>query len=297
MILSGKELKHISELETDVCIIGGGPAAISMALSLSNTKHRVVLLTGGSWKQTHFTKDLNKGIIVPVGSHEPLELSRRRQFGGGSAVWAGRCVPFNEIDFIQRHWVEGSGWPIPYSEIANYYEKASGICGIGRPIFSGLSLGERSEIIPGFDDFNFNSNELERWSAPINFAVGYKHELEKAGNVRVLLDTHCLCLNMEDSENIKNVRARVGDKDIFINGKYFVLATGGIENARLLLASANGYFPKGIGNQNDNVGRYYMTHITGSYAKIDLKERGKVLFDFDKDTDGTFYRRRWSIPE
>jgi len=75
------------------------------------------------------------------------------------------------------------------------------------------------------------------------------------------------------------------------------LAAGGIENAQLLLASANKHFPTGIGNQHDNVGRYYMTHITGTYAKLNPTDRDKVMFDFEKDKDGIFYRRRWRITD
>jgi choline dehydrogenase-like flavoprotein len=47
--------------------------------------------------------------------------------------------------------------------------------------------------------------------------------------------------------------------------KAFVLCTGGIENARLLLAS-NKVAAKGIGNQNDLVGRYFMDHLRWAFA-------------------------------
>jgi len=45
-----------------------------------------------------------------------------------------------------------------------------------------------------------------------------------------------------------------------IGAKLFVLATGGIENARLLLLS-NGVEPMGLGNRRDLVGRFFMDHI------------------------------------
>ncbi|MCG6862928.1 MAG: hypothetical protein LJE70_16860, partial [Chromatiaceae bacterium] len=44
-----------------------------------------------------------------------------------------------------------------------------------------------------------------------------------------------------------------------VRAKVYVLATGGLENARVLLLS-NDVAPSGLGNQNDLVGRYFMEH-------------------------------------
>ena len=300
MITSKEDLIDGQELTADICIIGGGPAAISMALSFSSTKYKVILITGGGWAQTQANSNLYQGIITPVGSHEPIESTRRRQFGGGSAVWAGRCVPFDALDFEYRSWVKESGWPISYNQLLPYFKKACSICQIGDFDFNTASVfpDKQQEIIPGLDSAELESRHLERYSSPIHFAKDYKTQLESSLTVQVLLDAHVLELEMQNGANaISGVKIAAGDNRAKVLAKYFVMAAGGIENARLLLASANKHFPTGIGNQYDNVGRYYMTHITGTYAKLNPTDRDKVMFDFEKDKDGIFCRRRWGISE
>jgi len=298
MILSKDDLAASQELSTEICIIGGGPAAISIALSYASTDYKVILITGGSWTQTQVNRRLYKGVINPVGSHEPIETTRRRQFGGGSAVWARRCVPLYPLDFEYRAWVPASGWPVAYNHLLPYFKKACTICQIEDFDFDSRSVfpDKQPEIIPEFDSAELESSHLERYSCPIHFAKNHKTQLESSLTVQVLLDAHVLSLEMQNrADTISGVEIAAGNKRAKVSAKYFVLAAGGIENARLLLASANKHFPADIGNQHDNVDRYYMTHIIGTYAKLNPTDRDKVMFDFEKDKDGIFCRRRWRI--
>jgi choline dehydrogenase-like flavoprotein len=78
----------------------------------------------------------------------------------------------------------------------------------------------------------------------------------------------------------------------------YVLACGGLENARLLLAS-NDVEPRGIGNGHGNVGRYYMTHLMGVVGGIELSAGTQGLaYGFERDAEGVYCRRRiWVTPE
>jgi choline dehydrogenase-like flavoprotein len=300
MILTKEQILNETSFVADICIVGGGPTAISMALAFRDSPLRVIIIAGGGWTETSSNQDLNIGIISPPGSHEPLEESRRRQFGGTSAVWGKRCVPFDPIDFKARPWVSESGWPLSYNDLLPYYEKAAEICKIGSCNFdvSQVFLGKQQEIIEGLDSNYIASNPLERSSPIKNFAKAYKGELENNSNIKVLLDAHVLSLEMlEGSEKVTNVMAAVDSSRLTVRASHFVLATGGIENARLLLVSANKYFPKGLGNQHDNVGRHYMCHISGTFAKINFFDRSNAIFDYEKDHSGIFCRRRWWISE
>ena len=63
-----------------------------------------------------------------------------------------------------------------------------------------------------------------------------------------------------------------------VQAREFVLATGGLEVPRLLLAS-NDVKPAGIGNDHDLVGRYYMCHIAGTAAFIELQRIRRNLYN------------------
>ena len=77
----------------------------------------------------------------------------------------------------------------------------------------------------------------------------------------------------------------------------YVLAAGGIENPRLLLASKNTFHPHGIGNDYDIVGRYYQAHFMGVFAEVSPKNRKNIIFDFEADNEKVLCRRRWWVNE
>jgi choline dehydrogenase-like flavoprotein len=88
------------------------------------------------------------------------------------------------------------------------------------------------------------------------------------------------------------------DRTFTVEARHYVLACGGLENARLLLASRD-LEPSGVGNRHGNVGRYYMSHMAGVIATIKLHdaERGFV-YNYERDSQGVYCRRRlWVTPE
>ncbi len=288
-----------SSLESDFCIIGGGPAAISLALALGTAGRKITVIVGGGWSQTAANRDLHRGAQLPNRSHEPLEENRRRQFGGASSVWGGRCVPFDPIDFEARDWVPDSGWPFPMDALQPYYRRAAELCQVGAPDFDAHhAFPTRSrEIIAGLDSSQIVSYPLERWSPPIDFAATYGARLARNPHVQVLLDAHALRLvATPDGRRIASVNAVRGGQGLVIRAERFVLAAGGIENPRILLNSVAPRFPTGVGNQNDNVGRYYMSHLSGNYAQLIPFHPQELRADFERDAKGVYCRRRWWIP-
>ena len=186
-------------LECDVCVLGAGPAGITIGHELVGTSRSVILLAGGGTRETEEWRALNRGFSWPPGSHEPLERNRRRQFGGASAVWGGRCVPLDPIDFEERSWVPFSGWPLTSADLASYIIRATKLCEAGEAIYnaSSLFLDRQSEIIAGFDGPDVFSWPLERWGPPTHFAKRYGPALRKALNVRVLLNASGVHLQLE----------------------------------------------------------------------------------------------------
>jgi choline dehydrogenase-like flavoprotein len=296
MIIAPKKYKEGTIIETDICIIGGGPAAISLALSFLNQNTKIIILAGGTWKEKSRHRALNKGVIEPAGSHEPLEENRRRVLGGGTSVWGGRCVPFDPIDFERRSWVPHSGWPITYEEVEQYFERSLQFCEAGENNFDARVVfpGKNPEIIPGMDSDDMVSYKLERWSAPTRFAYRYKHIFNSNRNIDIYLDAHVININVSNhAERVDSVTVIINGSEIKVKADKFVLAAGGIENPRLLLSSKSSFHPKGIGNQHDNVGRYYMCHLMGTFGAVDPFNRKEILFPFELDQQAIYCRRRW----
>ena len=288
-------------LESDICIIGGGPAAITVAMQLLNKSASILLLVGGSRsRETAFDQDLNRGVVARQGSHESLEENRRRVFGGASTAWGGRCIPFDPLDFRPRSWIPESGWPFLYDDIEPFYRQALKLCRAGRYDFDGRSVfpNKGSEIIEGMESGDLEAWHLERWSPPINFATEFKGELTRAKNLRVFLNAHALRLvSTHSKERIDVFEAISEGKRFQVRAKIFVLAAGGIENARILLASSSQFHPRGVGNDHDLVGRFYQCHPHGIYASLAPTNRKAIKYEYEKDSDGTYCRRRWWISE
>jgi choline dehydrogenase-like flavoprotein len=76
-----------------------------------------------------------------------------------------------------------------------------------------------------------------------------------------------------------------------IQARFFVLACGGIENARLLLVS-NSVLKNGIGNQNDLVGRFFMEHPHITRAKALFWAGDEILSVSEGKTENRLFRNR-----
>ncbi|MGI4834041.1 MAG: GMC oxidoreductase [Janthinobacterium lividum] len=300
MIITDNFAQLDKNLTADICLIGSGPAAISLALSLNNTGLDVLMLAGGGWTESVASQDLYRGSVWPAGSHEPLEENRRRQFGGTSAAWGGRCIPFEPLDFKRRDWVPDSGWPFTYDELLPYYQRAAELCQIGDFEFDARQAfaGNPTEIVTGLDSAELVSYPLERWSPPVHFGKEYRAALEASPNIRVLFDAHAIALQPAlGADEVSHVDVDVRGFRLQVRARRFVLATGGIENARLLLTSTSERYPAGLGNQHDNVGRYYMVHLSGTYTDVKLHDKSQLWGGFERDANGVYCRRRWWFSE
>jgi choline dehydrogenase-like flavoprotein len=297
MIEDARSIPPDTLLQADLCIIGGGAAAIAVAIEYHKSGRQVILLPGGGPNQTASGIDLYRGKVSPPGSHEPLEENRLRMWGGTTTVWGGRIVPFDPVDFEQRPWMPGSGWPIPLESLRDPIARACEFSEAGTADFDARSVFPRTqpEILKSFDDDTFATWPLERWSVPTDFSKRYRPDLDAAPNVRVLLHAHAIHLQLDpEGKIVRHVDAACQPGRVFrIEAKRTVIACGALENARLLLASRD-VLPAGIGNAHDQVGRYYQSHRFGVCGCAELKDPTKdFIYDFERDREGIYCRRRF----
>ncbi|HWF18363.1 MAG TPA: GMC family oxidoreductase, partial [Verrucomicrobiae bacterium] len=221
------------------------------------------------------------------------------QWGGATAAWGGRCIPFDAIDFEKRSWVPHSGWPITKAQLDPFYARALALCEAGEyKFFTEETFPEKQrEMIAGFDGPDVVSNRMERWGPPTHFGKRYARDLESASNVTVLFHANCQRIQLHsEGQRVEQITVASFERnEFFVRARFFVLACGGLENTRLLLAS-NDVMKTGIGNHSDKLGRYYMSHLFGALAMAKLRDNGgSFIFDLERDREQVYCRRRFWI--
>lgn len=308
MILNPHQLDLTQPLRAQVCIVGAGAAGITLACELDGTGLSVLLLDAGPVDgRGEVSQDAYEGSSE--GAHPTPRNFRRLGFGGTTAIWGGRCVPFDPIDFEPRDHVANSGWPIGYHEVARHYPKAMQYCDAGAFEFNAerAIAGGNSPVAGLADDSGIVVDQIERYSLPTHFGQRYRPKLVASTNVRVLGQTALLqLLRSADGQHIREAACRLLGRDgtpaggpaLRVQADHFVLATGGIETVRLLLASEREH--GGLGNPHDNVGRYYTCHVenvVGSLRPIASvgAEPTRNALAFETTRDGVYARRKLLI--
>jgi len=254
-----RELDDGQVLECDLCIVGGGAAGITIARAFAGAKLEVCLLESGGLEYEEEIQNLYRGANVGLPYFD-LDICRLRFFGGSTNHWAGRCRPLDELDFEHRPWVPLSGWPFGKAELDPYYREAQKICQLGAYDYTPEPwLNPGQEVLP-FDPAKVVSR-VWQFSPPTQFGEVYRGELESADNILLLL--HASVVDIAANEAGAEVQglqvATLAGKRLSVRARAYVLACGGLENPRLLLASSR-QVNVGLGNQRDMVGRCFMEH-------------------------------------
>ncbi len=284
-----------SLFETDLVIVGGGPAGLTIAREFFGTPVRVLILESGLLDQTPDHAVLAElesvgeprteaqrdkrlafhGASAATWSHEGQPYGVRcRALGGSSHAWAGKSAPFDRIDFAERSWIPNSGWPIERDSLQPYLDRATHIMNLGlkqpEPRFN-------SERLQSFY-WQFARSRLDHLDI---MRFGPEFVTFEAENVRVLLNATATRIDLAEDggsfseieiSTLDGVRSRV-------KAKAAVIAASGIENPRLLLAS-NTVHANGIGNTYDQVGRFLMDHPGARVGRFSPETMAPIVKKF-----------------
>ncbi len=240
----------------DICIIGAGMAGISLALNLDK-KYKILLLEGGDYDFSVESQEIYQGKVV---GHDywRLEDSRTRCFGGSSNVWGRWMAPLEARDFEKKPYAELSGWPIGKKDLDPYLEKTNDMFEMSKAFKPVSNVKEWDEVLkrPNKD---FEGFYIE--VSPIDFKEKFGSKIKESKNIDCYLNANLTDMKLlNDLSSVSEIEIKnYKNKTFQATAKKFILATGGIENARLLL-SFNKQCKKGIGNDNDQVGRYFCEH-------------------------------------
>jgi len=269
MHIDARTLPDKTVIEGDLCIIGAGAAGVSIAMDWIGTPYKVILLEGGGFDYDDRVQELYAGKTTGQ-PYYPLKSARLHYFGGTTGHWAGFCSTFDEIDFEKREWIPHSGWPITLKDLEPYYRKAHKDVELGSYEWDWKYWQKNDpDLKPMMKDESVVWNKLWQFSPPTRFGTRYRSTIVNAKNIH--LYTYANVTEISTNENVSAINEVTAKnytgKEHIIKAKHFILACSAIQNARVLLAS-NRQAHKGLGNDNDLVGRYFMEHLEIKSAEL-----------------------------
>jgi len=295
-------------IETDLVIIGGGPAGLTIAREFFGMQTQVLILESGQMEEEPIFSALD--TVESVGEPKgPAQTDKRiafhganshswssktqafgvrcRVLGGGSHAWAGKSAAFEDLDFTSRSWVPYSGWPFGNTTLTTYVDRAADALNLGPNCYDDR-LWKLIGIAPPQPQFDATLLTSFFWQFARSRAdklnlmrFGREFAIADAANVRVLLNATVTRIDTNDEgtafaslevSTINGVRSQV-------RAKAAVLAASAIENPRVLLVSRRVHV-NGLGNQNDLVGRFLMDHPSARIGRFKVEDCAAIVRRF-----------------
>jgi choline dehydrogenase-like flavoprotein len=289
MKVDASELEHNQVIECDVCVVGAGPAGTTLTREFLDSGLQVCLLESGAEKFQHKIQHLSDGELSG-DLHEDLSSTHLRQIGGTANNWilqmtddeyGYRYTPLDAIDFEQREAIAHSGWPITKTDLDPYYARVQEVCSIGHFNYSAEYWCKGDKVlIPLPSDKAYNSVFL--FGPTKKFTKDFPALFYASQNVNIYSNATVVELICDDDgKTVETALVRTFEgKEIYFKAKQFIISSNALQTPRLLLNSKR-HHPNGIGNQHDNVGRYFMDHYllaSGDFYPNDIKLINKMGF-------------------
>ncbi len=280
-------------LDADLCIVGGGPAGITLAREFLGNGKRIVCLESGGVVPEDSAQVLNEGEFVGA-PYSGLRRTRHRQLGGTACVWntpvsgeaGAKYLPLDPIDFAPRPDLDRDGWPFDAAHLAPFYDHAQRMCGLGPFDYGATRWGDASDVFAPPDARVRRA--VYQFGPARPFTHTYLEEIAASDEVELIHHATACGLEHDAGRSVTAIEVGTLEGNRFrVRSKLFVLAAGAVENARLLLVSRE---PgrEALGNGHDWVGRCFMEHP---------RDRSLTLIASDPELYATsaFYDRHSAI--
>ncbi len=275
MLIDARTVADQDIIETEVCIVGSGPAALTLAHEFAGQNFRVCLLEGGGIDNPDeeilaLNEVETQGDFVQV-----VRGDRNFQLGGNSSTWGIaiskseqglRLAPLDEVDFEPRDWLPNyCGWPFDRNYLIPFYERAHKMFRLKGLTYQAENWATAEAPQIPFQGDRVTTKIFQFGPRPA-FFQDHLGVVKQAKNITTYI--HANAVELETDETGKTVqRVRVaclGGNQFWVAAKMVILAAGGVNTAQLLLLSDR-VQKQGLGNDYDLVGRFYSDHplITG----------------------------------
>ena len=275
MIIDLKKEAIDCDCKYDVCVIGGGPAGITLALELGDHNLKVCLIESGGtnieFKNQKLNKVKNNGI-----RYKDLSVQRGRFLGGTSNFWGGNCIPLDPIDFTKTS-VRAEEWPFQHTVLEGHILRAEKLMNI-----ESYAFGEdiRREINLPKDDGKSGLFEWKTWKFcdfPFRFGEQFLDRLASSKNISLILNANLV--DFETAAERKFITAAeirtLSGKSCQVKAEDFVLSCGGVENARLML-NFHERNTLNISEEASVIGKNFAEHPNASVGYLSGKNAKKI---------------------
>lgn len=255
----------------DVCIVGAGAAGITLALELGRAGLQVCVLEAGGLGYESGVQGLLDGEVAHA-EYPALRDTRLAGLGGSTAVWAGWCRPLDETDFLPDPVRAMPGWPFTLRELEPDYRRAQVLCGLGPYAYGIDEWSRKLGGKPWLSDGPFVEKIVQVRAQ--HFGTAFLEDLERSDGIVVVLHATVRRARM-DKGRVVALEALIpgrSPQDVF--AETYVFAAGGVENARLLLASGDTE-ASAPGNQGGLVGRFFADHVFVEMGAVVMGEPGR----------------------
>jgi hypothetical protein len=253
-----------THIDSDVCVIGGGAAGLTIARQIASKNTTVILAEAGGLEYDNISQDCYRGQVIGDIYYD-LKDARLRYLGGTTNHWSGTCAQLEPHDFKEKSGIKETEWPITYEDFLVYYKEARRILRVSAP-------KPKYEILDG----NFYRLDIPKSSPPIRFGTEYLSFLQNTTSVRALLHANLIGVNHEGGRITTANFKDYDDNLVTVRARHFVLACGGIENARLLL-HINQELNESFGNTSNALGKYFTEHPHGYIGDFVVTNADKLL--------------------
>lgn len=274
-----KASKSLTEIETDVCVIGSGAGGAVMAKELAEGGLRVVILEKGdrftkydfTQKEEEMFPKLYEDAGMRATQDQSVIILHAKGVGGTTLVNDNIC--FRAPDFVLKEWERSGITNISPQAMAPYYEKVEKEISVSlikeEEVSRNDQLFHRGAERIGLAAKRFYHNRKDcigcgfcycgcSYDRKQNMALTYLPKAEACG-AQILSNTEAELIERK-GETITEVLASQRDpltrtiqRRIRVRARIFVIAGGGISTPILLLRN-------GFARLNPNVGRHLSLH-------------------------------------
>jgi choline dehydrogenase-like flavoprotein len=241
------------------------------------------------------TYDIEKGpdkeSFSTGGTGWLFNESRVRAFGGSTMHWGGWSLRLQVEDFeCHTRTGKGADWPFGYEELEPWYEQAEEVLAVGGahddkdspPRRGGFPLpafpwtAHESQLAEALESSGLNPGHMPiaRFHrcmttgtckyCPIGSRYTAQEHMQKllgSGFPNLEVRTLAPVLQLRATKDrVTGVVFLNGTEEAEVHAERVVICAGAYESPKLLLRSRSVYWPQGIGNATDQVGRYLVTH-------------------------------------